>query len=111
MENREANLLSLINPSLEVYCSTTFANHCIIRFIRFVSRFLSGGCGMSFVSYPHLILLINNQIFEVTVAHENFWEKYCSNFQLKIRMTKYDLIVNLITWMDGKSRHESIKPN
>ena len=29
---------------------------------------------MSFVIYPHLILLISDQIFEVTVAHENFWE-------------------------------------
>ena len=29
---------------------------------------------MDFVSYPHLILLISGQTFEVTVAHENFWE-------------------------------------
>ena len=37
------NLLSLINMSLEVvYCSTILSNHCIIRFIRFVSRFHSG---------------------------------------------------------------------
>ena len=29
---------------------------------------------MSFVSYPHLIFLISGQMFEVTVAHEIFWE-------------------------------------
>ena len=29
---------------------------------------------MGFVSYPHLILLISGQMFEVTVAHEIFWE-------------------------------------
>ena len=34
------NVLSLINSSLEIgYCSTTLSNHCIIRFIIFVSRF------------------------------------------------------------------------
>ena len=34
---------SLINPSLEVvYCSTALSNHCIIRFIRFFSRFCPG---------------------------------------------------------------------
>ena len=37
--------------------------------------------------------------------------RYCSNFQPNIRRTKHDLIVNLITRMDGKSRDESIKPN
>ena len=40
-----------------------------------------------------------------------FGKNYCSNFQPKIRRTKHDLIVNLITWMDGKLRDESIKPN
>jgi len=29
---------------------------------------------MGFVSYLYLILLISDQIFEVTVAHENFWK-------------------------------------
>ena len=29
---------------------------------------------MSFVIYLYLILLINNQTLEVTVAYENFWE-------------------------------------
>ena len=29
---------------------------------------------MGFVSYPYLILLISGQIFEVTIAHGNFWE-------------------------------------
>ena len=29
---------------------------------------------MCFISYPHLILLISGQTFEVTVAYENFWE-------------------------------------
>ena len=29
---------------------------------------------MGFVSYPHLILLISDQIFEVTVSHKKFWE-------------------------------------
>ena len=66
---------------------------------------------MCFFSYPHLILLISGQTVEVTVAQEIFGGNYCSNFQPKIRMTKYDLIVNLITRMDGKSRDESIKPN
>ena len=37
MRNHEKNLLSLINPSLDVvYCSTILLNHYIIRFIRFV---------------------------------------------------------------------------
>ena len=36
---------------------------------------------------------------------------YYNNFQLKIRKTKHDLIVKLITRMDGKSRDESIKSN
>jgi hypothetical protein len=37
------NLLSLINPSLEIdYCSTILSNYCIVRFIRFVSRFYPG---------------------------------------------------------------------
>ena len=31
-----------------------------------------GGCGMSFVSYPYLILLISGQMFEVTAMLENF---------------------------------------
>ena len=38
-------------------------------------------------------------------------EIHCSNFQLKIRRTKHDLIIKLITQMDGKSQDESIKPN
>ena len=29
---------------------------------------------MSFISYPHLILLISGQTFKVTVACEKFWE-------------------------------------
>ena len=29
---------------------------------------------MSFVSYPHLILLISGQTFEVTVAQKKFWK-------------------------------------
>jgi len=75
MENHETNLLSLINPSLDViYCSTILSNHCIIRFIRFVSRFCPRCYGMSFVSYPHLILLISGQMFEVTITREKFWE-------------------------------------
>ena len=32
-----------------------------------------------------------------------------SNFQLKIRRIKHNLIIKLITWMDGKSRDKSIK--
>ena len=32
-------------------------------------------------------------------------------FQSKIRTAKRDLIIKLITWMDGESRDESIKPN
>ena len=65
------NLLSLINPSLEiVYYSTTLSNRYIIRFIRFVSQFSPRDYEMYFISYPHLILLISDQTFEVTVAHE-----------------------------------------
>ena len=29
---------------------------------------------MSFVSYSHLIFLISDETFEVTVAREQFWE-------------------------------------
>ena len=36
---------------------------------------------------------------------------HCNNFQPKIRMTKYDPIIKLITRMDWKSRDESIKLN
>jgi hypothetical protein len=33
------NLLSLINPSLEIdYCNMTLSNHDIIRLVRFVSK-------------------------------------------------------------------------
>ena len=65
------NLLSLVNLSLEVvYYSTTLSNHCIIRFIRFISRFHPGVIEWIFVSYPYLILLIIGQMFEVTVAQE-----------------------------------------
>ena len=54
---------------------------------------------------------IGGLFFRARLVSKIFWEKYCSNFQPKIRRTKYDLIVNLITRMDGKSRDESIKPN
>ena len=68
------NLLSLINSSLEVVCcSTPLSNHCIIGLLD-SSRDFTWGYGMNFVSYPHLILLISGQTFEVTVAHEKFWE-------------------------------------
>ena len=76
MGNRETTLLSLINPSLEVvYSSTTLSNHGPIRLKRFVLQ-LHPGCGMSFVSYPRLILLIliSGQTFEVTVALKKFWD-------------------------------------
>ena len=39
-----------------------------------LSRNLIRSCGMSFVGYPHLILLISGQTFEVTVALEKFSE-------------------------------------
>ena len=32
------------------------------------------GYEMSFVSYSHLILLINDQTFEITVAREKIWQ-------------------------------------
>jgi len=68
MRNSEVNLLRLINPSLEIIiCSMILSNYCIIRFID-SSRDFTRGHGMSFVSYPHLILLINGQMFEITVA-------------------------------------------
>ena len=42
-KSRDESLLNLINSSLEiVYYSTILSNHCIIRFIRFVSRFCPG---------------------------------------------------------------------
>ena len=49
-----------INLSLEiVYCSTTLSNNDLIRFKKFVSE-LYLNYGMNFISYPSLILLINN---------------------------------------------------
>ena len=39
-----------------------------------------------------------------------FFGKVTVAFSIKIR-TKHDLIINLITQMDWKSRDESIKPN
>ena len=38
-------------------------------------------------------------------------EIHCTNFEQKIKRTKHDLIIKLITRMDGKSRDESIKSN
>jgi len=68
MRNNEVNLLSLINSSLKIIiCSTILSNYCIIRFID-SSRDFTRGHGMSFVSYPYLILLISGQTFEITVA-------------------------------------------
>ena len=55
----------------------TVARYClIIAYLGSLdsSRDFAGGCGMDFVSYPHLIFLISSQTFEITVAHENFWE-------------------------------------
>ena len=40
-----------------------------------------------------------------------FGEVTVAFFQSEIRRIKRDLIIKLITWMDGKSRDESIKPN
>ena len=61
----EMNLLSLINPSLEVvYCSTTLSNHDTIRLKIFVSQ-LHPNYEMSFVSYPHLILLISGEVIHI----------------------------------------------
>ena len=49
-----------INLSLEiVYCSTTLSNNDLIRFKKIVSE-LYLNYGMNFISYPPLILLINN---------------------------------------------------
>ena len=74
MRNHETKLFSLINPSLEVvYYSTTLSNHGPIRLKRFVPQ-LHPGYGMSFVSYPHSILLISGQTFEVSVALKKFWD-------------------------------------
>jgi len=51
MGNREINLISLINPSLEVvYCSTILFNHVKLD-LKDSSRNYIGGYGMSFVSY------------------------------------------------------------
>ena len=72
MRNHETNLLSLINPSLEVvYCSIILSNHSPIRLERFISQ-LHSGYGMRFISYPYLILLISGQTFEIT-AGPNFF--------------------------------------
>ena len=38
-------------------------------------------------------------------SRKNLHEIYCSNFQTNIRRIKYDLIIKLITRMDGKSKH------
>ena len=43
---------------------------------------------MGFVSYPYLILLISGQTFEVTVAHENFWELNKALVQTKFQIQK-----------------------
>ena len=52
-ENREMNLLSLINMSLEfVYGSAALSNHDLIRLKRFISQ--SEGYRMSFVSYSYV---------------------------------------------------------
>jgi len=72
MRNHEMNLLSLINSSLEVF---TVAQHCLIIFqlgLKDSSRSFTEGCGMSFVSYSHLIFLISGRTFEVTVAFKFF---------------------------------------
>ena len=44
----------------------------------------------------------SNNITALFRSSKNLDEIYCSNFQLKIRMTRYDLIIKLIIQMDGK---------
>ena len=67
------NLLSIINLSLDVvYCSMTLSNDDSIRLKKDSSRNYTGGYGMSFVSYSHLVLLISGQMFEVTVVLKLF---------------------------------------
>ena len=74
MGNREINLLSLINLSLEVaYCSTILSNHSPIR-LKNSSHNYTRGYGMSFISYSHLILLISGQTFEITAGPNFFLE-------------------------------------
>ena len=54
---------------------------------------------------------VKTGLHRARLVPKTFGKNYCSNFQSKIRGIKYDLIVNLITRMDGKLRDESIKPN
>ena len=44
-------------------------------------------------------------------SYKNLDEIHYINFQPKSRRNKHDLTIKLITWMDGKSRDKSIKPN
>ena len=42
---------------------------------------------------------------------KTIWTNFFGNFTTLIRSIRYRLIIKLITWMDGKSRDESIKVN
>jgi len=59
MGNRKTNQLSLINLLLKVvYC----IQHCLIIVqlgLKDLSRSYTRGCGMSFISYSHLIFVIS----------------------------------------------------
>ena len=62
--------------------------------------------------YVYTSILLAAKMIEVLFRScKNLDEMYCSNFQIKIERTKHDLIIKLITQMDGKSLDESIKPN
>ena len=52
-----------------------------------------------------------HDIYGVFGFYKKLDKIHCNNFQPKIRRTKYDLIIKLITQTDGKSQDESIKPN
>ena len=59
-------------------------------------------------------VLMSSLIFFVSGVFrscKNLDEIHCTNFEPKIKRTKHDLIIKLITWVDGKSRDESINPN
>ena len=55
---------------------------------------------------------IGSQCFRARLVPKKILGKFFfGTFMTLIRSIKLRLIIKLITWMDGKSRNESIKPN
>lgn len=65
-------------------------------------------------TFPYItcfIALIINCFDILCLVRWNFDEFYCRNFKAKIRRTKYNLVIKLITRMGVKPRDEYIKYN